>query len=296
MDELVAQDKEMVLVNRSGLVDEVLPPHVQLMAVEANNPSAVAHVCANAETIFFCAQPPYHQWPKLFPPLMRSVLDGVAQTDGKLVFGSNLYMYGDTQGQALHEDLPYKAQTRKGLARAEIAQMLLDAHEQHRVQVTIGRGSDFYGPRVRQSLVGDLLFGAALRGQTVNLLGDIDLPHTLTYIGDFGRALVKLSEHEPAYGRAWHVPSAETISLRQFVTLVEQEIGQSIQSRSTGKVMLRLVGLFNPAARESIEMLYQFDQPFVVDHSRYADAFGEEVTSHEDAIAATVAWYREQAM
>lgn len=122
---------------------------------------------------------------------------------------------------------------------------------------------------------------------------DIDLPHTLTYIRDFARALVTLGEHEEAYGRAWHVPSAETITPRQFVSLIEEEIGQPVPTRSAGKNMIRLIGLFNPNVHEIVEIMYEFEEPFVVDHSRYVAAFSNGVTPHKQAIKETVAWYRE---
>jgi nucleoside-diphosphate-sugar epimerase len=295
MDELVAQGQPVKIVNRSGTVNEALPEIVSVAAADANDADQVATVCTGAEIVFFCVQPAYHKWPEQFPPLARAVIDGVARSGAKLVFGSNVYMYGPTGGQSIHEELPCAAQTRKGRARAQVAEMLLAAHRQGKVQVAIGRAADFYGPRVVDSMAGDMVFAAALAGKTVNLAGDIDLPHTLTYIRDFARALVTLSQRDEAYGRAWHVPSAETLTTRQFVELIEAEIGQSIQVRAAGKTMMRLIGLFSPGAREVVEMMYEFEEPFIVDHSQFESAFGSQVTPHEQAIKETVAWYRAQA-
>ena len=295
MDELVAQGHPVKLVNRRGRVDEALPPNVVVVAADANDPYQVSAACAGASIVFFCVQPPYDKWPEQFPPLAASVIEGVSRTGAKLVFGSNVYMYGPTAGQPIHEELPYAAETRKGRARAEVANMLLTAHHEGKLQVVIGRAADFYGPRVVDSMAGEMVFGAALEGKTVNLAGDIDLPHTLTYIRDFAHALVTLSEHDEAYGQAWHVPSAETITTRQFVSLIEEEIGRPVQTRSAGKNMMRFIGLFNPNVREIVEIMYEFEEPFVVDHSRYAAAFGNGVTPHEQAIKETVAWYREHA-
>ncbi len=294
MDELAIQGKAVKLVNRSGKVNETLPQGVVLATADANDPDQVARVCQGAEIVFFCAQPPYTQWPKKFPPLAAAIIEGVSRSGARLIFGSNVYMYGPTDGRPIREDLPYAAQTRKGQARAQVANMLLDAHRQGKVQVVIGRAADFYGPRVTDSMAGEILFGAALKGQTVNMAGNIDLPHTLTYIRDFARALVTLSEQDEAYGQAWHVPSAPTISTRQFIDLLEEEIGRPIRVRVAGKNMMRLVGLFNPEAREMVEMMYEFEEPFIIDHGRYAAAFGSEVTPHAQAIKETVAWYREQ--
>jgi nucleoside-diphosphate-sugar epimerase len=54
------------------------------------------------------------------------------------------------------------------------------------------------------------------------------------------------------------------------------------------------LGLFNPALRETIEMLYEFEEPFVVDDSRFEREFGEQATSLREAIQRTVRWYREE--
>ncbi len=294
MDELVAAGKPVKLVNRSGRINEPLPAGVILETADAAHPDDVARVTAGADVVFFCVQPAYHQWPEKFPPLASSIIEGVSRSGARLVFGDNLYMYGPTAGQPLHEGLPYAAKTRKGKARAQVANLLLAAHEAGKLHVTIGRASDFYGPRVTSSMAGAMLFEAALAGKTVNLTGDLNLPHTITYIRDFARALVTLSEHEMAYGRTWHVPSAETLSQSQFIRLVEAEIDRPIKVRTAGTWVLRLVGLFNPAAGEVVEMMYEFNEPFVVDHSQYAAVFGTHVTPHQQAIRETVAWYQQQ--
>jgi len=293
MDELVAAGLPVKLVNRSGKLNEPLPAGVILETADCTNAQDVARVTAGAEIVYFCVQPAYHQWPEKFPPLAAGIIAGVSGKGIKLVFGSNCYMYGPTNGQPIHEDLPYVAQTRKGVARAQVANMLLAAHEAGKCQVTIGRASDFYGPRVTDSMAGEMLFEAALAGKTANLTGDLDQPHTLTYIRDFARALVTLSQHDEAYGRFWHVPNAETITPRQFMQLVEAELGHPVKVRTAGKLIMRLVGLFNPAAGEVVEMMYEFEEPFVVDHSRFAATFGSEVTPHEAAIRETVNWYRQ---
>jgi len=54
-----------------------------------------------------------------------------------------------------------------------------------------------------------------------------------------------------------------------------------------GRVELALVGLFVPPVRESIEMLYEFEEPFRVDHSKFAAQFGDHATPLEAALART---------
>jgi len=44
--------------------------------------------------------------------------------------------------------------------------------------------------------------------------------------------------------------------------------------------------------REMVEMLYEFEEPFVLDHSAFAQAFGEDATPLREAIRQTVSWYQ----
>src|SRR5215471_5323394 len=69
---------------------------------------------------------------------------------------------------------------------------LLDANRSGRLQATIGRSSDFFGPFVRVSTVGERVFGAVVRHRPAQVLGDPDQPHTYTFVGDFARALIVL--------------------------------------------------------------------------------------------------------
>jgi hypothetical protein len=50
------------------------------------------------------------------------------------------------------------------------------------------------------------------------------------------------------------------------------------------------MGLFNPTVRELVEMVYQWEQPFVVDDTRIRAEFALLPTAWDDALAKTVAW------
>ncbi len=291
---LEEKGKKVTLVNRKGTIAQELSNHIEIVSGDATNSTTVFQICKGADVVFHCAMPPYTEWPDKFPPLTKGILEGVSRVGAKLIYGDNLYMYGDTEGRPITESLPNKATGPKGKVRAEMAEMLLNAHKKGVVQVVIGRGSDFYGPRVVNSVLGEMFFRAVLSGKPANLLGDIDLPHTYTYIKDFAKALVTLSENDHAFGQVWHVPSASTITTRQFVELVEKEIGQPIHVRTAGKLMVTLLGLFSPMLKEMKEMMYQWKQPYVVEHSKFEEIFGANTTPHEVAIKETVEWYRQR--
>jgi nucleoside-diphosphate-sugar epimerase len=115
------------------------------------------------------------------------------------------------------------------------------------------------------------------------------------FVGDFARGLVNLGEHEEAFGQTWHVPSAETVTTRDFIALVFEELGKPVKIQVTPRWLLSLLGIFNPVIRELPEILYQSEQPFVVDHSKYERAFGFHATPHREAISRTLNWYRQRA-
>jgi nucleoside-diphosphate-sugar epimerase len=290
MRELVRQGKKVRMVNGRGKAD--LPPGVELIASDAYSPENVRRVTQGAAVVYQCAQPPYHEWAEKFPDLQSSILEGTAANGAKLVIGDNLYMYGEVDG-SIHEGLAYNSKTRKGKTRARMAEAALAAHRDGKLRVTIGRGSDFFGPQVLGSSLGERVFAPALQGKTASAIGSLELPHTYTYIDDFGKALVILGEREEALGRAWHVPNAESLTQRQLITMIFDEIGAPPRMSGMSKLMMRLGGLFIPEARETVEMMYEFEKPFIVDDSQYKRAFGNHATPHPDAIRATVAWYRQ---
>jgi nucleoside-diphosphate-sugar epimerase len=291
MAALVAQGKRVRLVNRSGQADA--PPEVERVAADATDPEKTRQICQGAAVVYNCTNPPYHQWPELFPPLQAGVLAGAAAADAKLVVMENVYMYGPTGGKPLTETLPYAATTRKGRTRARMSEALLAAHQQGQVRMAIGRASDFFGPGVRASAMGEQVFYPALAGKPVRVLGNPDLPHTYSYIQDIGRGLVTLGEHDEALGQAWHLPSAPTVSTRRFLELVFAEAGQSLRLQSTPKWLIPGVGLFSPNIRELVEMVYEFEEPFILDHSKFERAFGNQTTHLAEAIRTTVSWFRQ---
>lgn len=290
--ELLSQGKKVRAVNRSG--EGAIPSGAELAPGDAADRQFAREACHNAAVVYQCAAPAYHRWPELFPRLQAGVLAGATAAGAKLVAMENVYMYGSPFGKPLTERRPTTATTRKGRVRTEMAEALLSAHKKGRVRVAIGRASDFFGPEVALSAMGATVFRAALRGQPANVLGDISLPHTYSYVPDIARGLVILGQREEALGEVWHLPGPETVTTREFLTMVFAEAGQPTKFRRAGKTMVRFLGFFKPQMREIVEMMYQFEEPFVVDHSKFTAAFGDISTPLTEAVRTTMEWYRER--
>src|SRR5215210_6740270 len=292
MDELIRRGRRRVrMINRSGRAS--VPEGVEVLGGDATDEAFARGASEGASVVYFALNPPYDKWPELFPPLQAGVLEGATSAGAKLVAMENLYMYGPTGGRPLTEDQPYAPNTRKGAVRAMMSEELMEADQSGRVRVAIGRASDAFGPRVLVSAAGEQVFGRAVEGKSAQLAGDPDQPHTYTYMPDIGRGLAVLGEREEALGRAWHLPSPETVTTREFVGMIFEEVGKPSRLQAAPKIVLRALGLFNPPLRETIEMLYEFEEPFVVDDSDFARTFGDHATPLGEAIRETVRWYRE---
>ncbi|GGJ32913.1 NAD-dependent epimerase/dehydratase family protein [Deinococcus roseus] len=287
--ELKHQGKKARIVSRSGKVVDSCGAEV--VKGDITNPASALNACHGATVLYHCAQAPYHRWPEESPPLMDGIIQTASKLGAKVVYGDNLYMYGEVKGP-LKETLPHLAHTRKGIIRSQLANQLLEAHKKGLVRATIGQGSDFYGPHVRLSSVGELVFRNALQGKGAQYLGSKTTPHTYTFIDDFARALVLLGQDERALGQSWHVPNAPTVSAGEFVDMVYGQLGRKTQLMVIPRFGSKLLGLINPMVREVNEVFYHHDQPYIVDHSKFERTFGAQYTPLKDGIQQTLAWYR----
>jgi nucleoside-diphosphate-sugar epimerase len=272
------------MVNRSGSAP--VPDDVEVVGGDAADPAFAAAVSGGATVVYQALNPPYAQWAEKFPPLQDAVL--AAAAGKRLVSLENVYLYGRPAGRPLTEDRRAAAHTKKGKVRAAMAGQLLDAHRSGRVEVAIGRASEYFGPRGgAQSNLGDRVFPAALAGKRASVLGDPDQPHTYTYIPDIGEGLAVLGEHPDAPGRVWHLPNdPDTRTTRELVDMAYRAAGRPRgRLRQIPQLVIRV------AAREVYEMRYLFEEPFIVDSTRIAAKLGAHATPIEQAVADTLARY-----
>jgi nucleoside-diphosphate-sugar epimerase len=280
---LTSRGIEPAVVTRSG----TSVPGATSRRADLADPAQAAEAVADAEVVFQCAQPAYHRWPEEFPRLQARAVDAATSAGALLVAAENLYGYGPVDGP-ITQDLPLTATTRKGSVRAQMWRDLEAAHQAGRLRVVAARASDFFGPGVADSAVGQRFFGPLARGKTVRVAGNPDRLHTYTYVPDFGEAMVRLSETPETWGRAWHVPNAPTLTTRAFAEQAADLAGTRLRLRGTPRWQLRLLGRFVPAVGETVEMLYEFEEDFVVDHTPYATLLGDHATPLDEALAATI--------
>jgi len=290
---LTSRGEKVRMVNTSGVAS--VPADVEVVGGNAADPAFSTEAARGARVVYQTLNPPYAQWAEKFPALQSGVLAAAEQAGARLVSMENVYMYGPAAGRVLTEDLPNAAPTKKGQLRGRMADDLLAAHRAGRVEVAIGRASDYFGPRGgAQSNLGDRVFRPALAGKSASVLGDPDQPHTYTYIPDIGEGLAVLGEHPDAPGEIWHLPNdPDTRTTRQLVEIIFRDAGRpETKLKTVPTIVLKAMGLFNPTMRALVEMQYLYAEPFVVDSTKIATRLGVRATPLEQALRDTLTGYR----
>lgn len=294
--ELLAQGRRVRVVTRSG-ARRHLPAQVEMVRGDATDPADARRACEGATHVYNCTNPvDYHRWPEQFPPLQSGVLAGAAANGAKLIVMENMYMYGPHSGVPMRETMPMRGKGPRSTTRMQMTEALFAAHRAGMVRAASVRAADLFGPYVTESLVGARLFEPILAGKTAQLFANLDIPHSVSYIGDVGRAIVAVGADDRALGRAWHAPNAPAITLRAFAQILGEAAGVEPRlaalPRLAMRALLPILSLSTPQLRGLEENAYIGYEPYIVDHSAYARLLGDHATPLAEAIRATVQWYR----
>ena len=284
-------EEKILLVNRTGKLNMPIPQNVQVTAADATSKTAMKAIAGRSEVIFSCTDMRYDKWAAFYPATATALAYALSETNAKLVFADNLYSYGNVMGAVMHEQLPHTAKTKKGKIRAGVINTLLYSGEPFNNRVAFVKAADFIGPRIHKGIFGTDFLDRVHQGKRVMLFGNIALPHTFTYIKDFAAAMINVGTASDTFGQIWHVPNAPALSLDKWVHLFEVITNKKIKKSVTPKFIIRIAGLFNSFIKELVEMAYQFEYPYLVNHDKYVSRFGNHATYPSDIVKETVEWY-----
>ena len=279
---LLAERGEHVrVVTRSGSGPE--HPLVERVAADAADARRLTGLAAGSEVVYNCVNPLYTQWERLWPPLNEAMIAAARAAGAVYAITGNLYVYGPQPGGRMTEGTPMAAVGRKGRVRIRMWEEALRSG----VPTVEVRGSDYVGAGAA-GIFSAVLLPAAAKGRTAWVPGDPDLPHSFTYTGDVAQALVTLARDERAHGRAWHVPSAPPVTIRELADRYCALTGRPpLRLRKLPRFLPRAAGLVVPLARELAEMDYQFYAPFVLDSTLTEQTFGLSATDLDVALRET---------
>ncbi|MGW1472451.1 NAD-dependent epimerase/dehydratase family protein [Streptomyces olivaceus] len=287
--ELARRGHAVRLVDRAGTGEPL--DGVERFAGDVGTVEGALAAIEGAGVVHHCVNVAYHLQVDVMPRIQEAVLGAVARTGARLVVLDTLYPYGETHGEVMTEDTPWRAATAKGRMRAALDENYLAAHKEGRASVVLGRSADFVGPRVLNSTLGGAVFPAALTGGEVVALGDIDLEHSYTSVLDVARGLAVLAETPSGDGRAWHLPTAPARTTREVLTALGELVGHPLRTVTMDEA--RPFGPFDETFMNSYaELFYQHTEPQIMDSTAFRREFGVEPTPIETTLEQTLEWYR----
>jgi nucleoside-diphosphate-sugar epimerase len=259
----------------------------ELFKADLLNAQQTSDAVKGSEIVYFTAGLPYNSkiWHDQWPIVMQNVIDACELHKAKLVFFDNVYMYGQVKG-IMTEDTPFNAASIKGKARAKIANMLLDEIKNGKITAMICRAPEFYGPRNTLSGTNATVFDNIKKGKKLQVLLSDSVLRTIIFTPDAGRATALLGNTPDAYNQTWHLPCDNNrLNLKEFIALCSVIRGDELKYAVLKPWLLKIVGFFNPFIKEIIELLYQWEQDYIFDSSKFMKRFPEfRVTPLEEGI------------
>lgn len=226
-------------------------------------------------------------WQTQWPLVMQNVITACKKHNAKLVFFDNVYVYGKVDG-LMTEESPLKPITKKGLVRMEVVQMLMGEVKRGDLTALIARSADFYGPNTKTSFLTTMVFENLKKGKKAQWMVNNNVKHSLTYLPDAASAMALLGNTQTAYNQVWHLPTDKSaLTGKEIIDLAARSLDVTSTHSVLSRLMLRIVGMFIPAVKENMEMLYQFDSVYLFDSSKFDKAFDFKATSYQDGIAQT---------
>ena len=284
---LLEQNEDVRLVSRSGRP----VAGAEVISSDATDLDAMKRAIKGSSVVYLLVGLPYdiRVWRTQWPTIMSNVIEACKEASARLLFLDNVYMYGRAGG-TMTEETPFRPVSQKGEVRAAIAEELLDDMRAGRIDGLIARSADFYGPGAERTSVPHLLVIANLaRGRKAQWPCNADMPHSLTYAPDAARALSLLAQRDDAFGQTWHLPtSSNPLTGRQFASAAAAAMGRPDGVVQLPRWMIRVGGLFSRAVKESVEMAYQYEAPYVFDSSKFNQAFGYTPVAYADGVVHTV--------
>jgi nucleoside-diphosphate-sugar epimerase len=286
--ELRLYTNQIRLVSRAP---KAVNPDDELFPADLTNPSDVEKAIAGSEVVYVTVGFEYNLkvWQKTWPPFMQSVIDGCKRHKSRLVFFDNIYMYSKQSVPFMTEMAVIDPPSRKGLVRQQLREMIIREVEKGEISALIARAADFYGPENRNSVLTIMAIENLLKGKKAQAFGNLNCIHTYTYTPDAAKGTAMLGNTRDAFDQEWHLPTTkQRITNRGWIEIIGRHLSKEPSIQAVPAWMVRLLGVFIPVMREFPEMLYQYEQDYIFDSSKFEKRFNMVATSAEEGIKAAI--------
>lgn len=262
-----------------------------LMPADLTNPEHVDKAIKGSNIVYVTVGFEYKLkvWRNTWPVFMENVIQSCIKHQAKLVFFDNVYMYSKDAIPFMTENSPVDPPSEKGKVRMAVQRLILDAIEKKGLQALIARSADFYGPGSKTAVFNIMAFNNLAKGKKAQVFGNPGKIHTYTYVPDAAKATALLGNTVDAYNQVWHVPTTkEPLTALDWIKLAAKKLSAEAKIQPVPDWMIRLLGVFMPVMREFPEMLYQYQQDYIFDSSKFEKRFGIKATPPEKGIGEMV--------
>lgn len=276
---------EIRLVSRNP---QKVNPTDEILSADLLKIDELRKAVAGSSVVYVTVGFPYNAktWKEIWPEFICNVITVCKEHQTKLVFFDNIYMYDSNSLNGMTEETKINPSSKKGMVRAEVADMIMSEVKQGKLTALIARSADFYGPGIKKNcMLTETVFNPLSLDKKANLLGSGKFKHSFTYTPDAGKATAILGNTEDAYNQIWHLPTAANpYTGKEWVEAIAGEMGVKPKFQAAPKFLVRILGLFVPIMAEIVEMMYQYDRDYVFDSRKFEQRFNFRPTSYHDGI------------
>jgi len=232
--------------------------------------------------VYICNEVGYSKadWKSKWPVVMTSVIDACKQTQARVIFVDDPYMYGKVCGK-ITEETPYNPCSFKGEVQAEIALQFMNEIKAGNLRGAIARAPGFYGTDSMQSILDAMVLNRFSKKLSAKWFGDIGLLHNFGYMPDIAKSIYLLGKHTEGDGQIWHTPTAAPMTGVKFIETAAKIYKTAPAYIRVNKWMLRVIALFHQAAACQVELFYCWEHDYNFVSSKFEKFFELEPTSYE---------------
>lgn len=267
--------------------------NLEIIVGDAGEETDVDKAMKGVDAVYYCVNVPYPQWEERAIKLFYTCMSSAIKHKVKLIFPGNVYVYGHAKYNPVNEKHPHAAHTKKGQIRMEMEEMMAIAKKDQGLDYTIVRMPDFYGPYVINTF-SEKLYQQALKGKSLQWVGNLDAQIELIFIEDGGAAMVMAALNSNSHGEVFNIPGVSATTARQYLSEIVKQAGtRSKISTLNSNLIFELVGLFLPIIRELKEMLYLKREKLILDGTKFKNSIGPlPTTEYITGIKKTLDWVR----
>ncbi len=285
--ELLTNKEDVRLVSRSAFkMGEAEVFKADLMDAEQCIQSV-----EGSDVVYLCVGLPYtlKAWKEGWPKLISNTVEACKRANAKLVFFDNVYMYGKVEGK-MTEGTPYNPISKKGEVRMQVAEFLEKEMQKGDIKALIARAADIYGPYSTFTSAPYLMvFDKLMNNKKPQWMGSLDKRHSFTYTLDLAKGMYMLAQCDECFGQTWHLPTSNPAPTgREFIEMAMEMFGKAKKYELLKSWMIKMVGFFNKTVHELEEMMYQFENDYYFDSTKFNSFFNFQPKGYEEGIQESI--------